>query len=107
MFDISSMGENKSSEYFLDVLRSRTIVDSVFAHYSDIREFFQTNRKPGVTCLDNSIAEEKNGAKYSQDPIRNSCMEEHQGNSAWCIVYNRKLADVPFGAFVQCAGKIR
>lgn len=40
LFDISSMGENRSSDYFLDVLHSRTILDSVLADYKDIREHF-------------------------------------------------------------------
>lgn len=40
MLDLPSIGENHSSDYFLDVLRSRTIVDSMFADFPDVRDYF-------------------------------------------------------------------
>lgn len=75
--------------------------------YVDIRNFYQTDRKPGVTCIDGSDEDMRNGVAYSEDPIRKSCTENHQGNAAWCVSYNKSFNGVKFGAFVQCVGKTK
>ncbi len=72
----------------------------------DIRNFFQTNRKPGVACIDVSTNEFKLGTTYSDDKSRVKCLEKHRGNDSWCINYNHEINGINLGAFVQCAGKI-
>lgn len=73
----------------------------------DIRNFYQTDRKPGVTCIDGSSEDQRNGVAYNEDPVRKSCTENHQGNSAWCVSYNKSHNGVNYGAFVQCVGKTK
>lgn len=73
----------------------------------DVRQFHQTNRKSGVVCLDDSIDDIKNGVKFSDDAMRYSCLETHAGVFKWCINYNKSLNNVDFGAFLQCAGRIK
>jgi hypothetical protein len=73
----------------------------------DVRQFFQTGRKPGLLCQDVSIEEVKAGVKYSADSQRAQCQEIHQGNFTWCTNVENSWNGVVFGAFVQCQGRMR
>ncbi len=76
-------------------------------NHSEVREFYQTDRQPGVICLDTSNEEIKAGEHYSKDPVRTKCTEIHSGISSWCIGYNYEIGTVKLGAFFKCGGKIR
>lgn len=60
MLDFSPLSENRSSDYFLDVLRSRTMMDSLFSDYPDVRAYFA-----GITDLRADQAELFTGAVSS------------------------------------------
>lgn len=72
----------------------------------DVRNFFQTEGKPGLLCMDESIENIKNGVSLTEDKMRKSCLEVHQGVMEWCINYNLSYNGVSFGAFLQCAGRM-
>lgn len=59
----------------------------------DVRNFMQTGGKSGVVCIDGNSAP------------RTDCQEVHQGNSKWCISYNKIINKIDFGFYFQCAGK--
>lgn len=77
---------------------------------TDIRDFWQTPEGHlGLTCIDGSREEVKNGVSLAEDSIRKSCTEEHvaAGIRKWCIVYNRSVNGVDLGAYVQCVGRLQ
>jgi hypothetical protein len=72
----------------------------------DVRNFYQTGRKPGLLCMDETLDQTKNGVNLYQDPSRASCLETHEGVMKWCINYNKSYNGIDLGAFVACAGRI-
>lgn len=72
----------------------------------DIRNFFQTERKPGLACSDQNLNKIKNGINLKDDPQRKSCTEIHSGVFRWCINYNKVLNGIDFGPYIQCAGRL-
>ena len=74
--------------------------------HSEIREFYQTGRKPGLICLDGSNAIMKTGVAFDQDPVRKKCMDVHTGISKWCINHDYKIGKIKLGAFFKCGAKM-
>lgn len=73
---------------------------------TDVRNFRQTGRKPGLACVDSSTEAKKNGTLLLGDRNRAECSEIHRGVYDWCVGYGKNWNGIDFGPFLQCLGKI-
>jgi hypothetical protein len=94
--------------YKCPALQKELCVQACGARYDtiDVRNFFQTDRAPGVLCQDTSAEKLKNGVRLTEDDSRKTCTEVHEGVSKWCTNYNKTMSGTNLGAFVQCQGVI-